>query len=970
MSAILLLFRKMVKNKWLILCQFLGFILFASLIAGIPIFTQGIMQKYLVRELQQIQTDTGGYPGRVVLTSYINNNNISAQLRKLKTEKNDPYADPEVQEFLKAGTDGYYDQNDLINDKLSSRMKMPEQSRLQIISSRPYLTKLTEPKGDVRQESIKNLYTNLSASPELFDHVSITSGSLPSDSPVDGIYEAVVPSSAIVKNNLKLNDIITLKDTTSYNTLEPISVKIVGVFEMSDLTDPIWLQITPDNLYDSLFIQYDLFLEDFLYDGSPYYHSATWYMFYDYQRIDAGDLNAILSGYTRFKNDFTSANTSAFSTSTFVAETAITKYVLQSRQISNMMWALYIPVIFMLCLYSFMISKMIINNDENEISLLISRGSTRLQITLIYAAQGLIIGLFSLLIAPLIAYVFSSFLGASNGFLQFANRKALSLSIDWTSYQYAAIAVLITLVSVLLPAIAASKNDIIGHKRSLSRGGKLTFWEKSGLDIICLVIAGYGYFLFTRQRDSHTGFNDPLLFIVPVLFIIGCGLLFLRIYPFIIRLIYWIGRKKWSSTSYITLTQVGRSLKNYHFLMIFLIMTLSVGMYSTIVARTLGTNVTDHIKYTVGSDIVLTETWPVVRKTITSDVSTSATATFASEDGLTYYEEPSYSKYDKLEGIEHKTKVFRKDAAIVKKNNNQLSVYLMGIEPYDFGMTSSLRTGLNSHHFHEYLNVMTTDPSICLVSSSLLAKGNKAGISVGDTIEVGWAGSRAATLIIGGSVDYWPGINAVTNPDFIIADLSTIQEKINLEPYEIWIKLQDGTTDADLYESMEKNEVKVSGFQDVTLLTNEAVNQPSQMTINGSLTLGFLISCFVCLFGFIIYWILAIKQRTLQFGIFRAIGISSKELVSMIIKEQLLTSIMAAVFGVIIGFFTGVLFVPFYEMTYNAEDLVPPFRIISLLSDRFIIYAVVLITVITGIVVLGIILSKIKINQALKLGED
>ena len=66
----------------------------------------------------------------------------------------------------------------------------------------------------------------------------------------------------------------------------------------------------------------------------------------------------------------------------------------------------------------------------------------------------------------------------------------------------------------------------------------------------------------------------------------------------------------------------------------------------------------------------------------------------------------------------------------------------------------------------------------------------------------------------------------------------------------------------------------------------------------------------MCIIGFLIYWILSIKSRTLQFGILRAMGMSFREIIAMILYEQILVSGVAIIIAVVIGSVASDLFVP------------------------------------------------------------
>ena len=145
---------------------------------------------------------------------------------------------------------------------------------------------------------------------------------------------------------------------------------------------------------------------------------------------------------------------------------------------------------------------------------------------------------------------------------------------------------------------------------------------------------------------------------------------------------------------------------------------------------------------------------------------------------------------------------------------------------------------------------------------------------------------------------------------------------------------------------------------------------PSLQGMNGALTLGFIIIMVMTIIGFLIYWILSIKGRTLQFGILRAMGISFREIIGILGYEQLLVSGVSIACAFVIGGFVSDLFVPLFQNMYAVNDQIPPFRVAAMQSDYIKIYILIAIMLIGGFAILGALIRKININKALKLGED
>ena len=94
------------------------------------------------------------------------------------------------------------------------------------------------------------------------------------------------------------------------------------------------------------------------------------------------------------------------------------------------------------------------------------------------------------------------------------------------------------------------------------------------------------------------------------------------------------------------------------------------------------------------------------------------------------------------------------------------------------------------------------------------------------------------------------------------------------------------------------------------------------------------------------------------------------KLIGILVWEQLMTSGMACFFGIIVGGLTSHLFVPLFKLSLNPQQLVPPFAVVFDQSDETKIYFFVSLMLVVGLTILIVFLQKIRIHQAIKLGED
>ena len=490
----------------------------------------------------------------------------------------------------------------------------------------------------------------------------------------------------------------------------------------------------------------------------------------------------------------------------------------------------------------------------------------------------------------------------------------------------------------------------------------MSLWEKLFVDVILIAAAVVFLIIYTDRLNSGSsdyvtnGEIDPLIFVFATAFVMGMGLLFIRLYPYLLRLIYTLFKPFWTPSQYMAITTVARSQGGKErFLMLFLVITFSFGLFSANTARAINNNKEDRIYYSNGADITLSEYW---------------TETSSTEDSVTttVYTERDFSRYEELAGVEQATKVLKnKKARFTLDGKTTDEVMLMGIQPDRFAQAAWFRNDLLPVHWYNYCNALTDYKSGVLVSRALT---DDYEIVLGDEVAVRWGGNDTVSATVLAVVDYWPGINPNETPNFVVMNYNYCYTETQLEPYEVWLKLADGATSEELYADITAKKMPVEWLVDSSQLLIAEKNEPQLQGMNGALTLGFIIIMIMTIIGFLIYWILSIKSRTLQFGILRAMGVTFREIIGIIGYEQILVSGVSIAIAFVIGGMASDLFVPLFQMMYDVVDQIPPFFVSAAGSDYVKIYAIIVLMLGGGFAILGHIIKKININKALKLGED
>jgi len=914
----------------MVLCLFIGFLLAAGMMSTVPIYMNSSLQRILIKDMQAYQTETGLYPGEYIVSSSIS---VKASNEERRTAVN------AMTELVSSRT---------------SRIHMPQANSKTILTD-GFMYLIT---GKTARVKVIGM-TGLSDHTEIIQGRMYEPGQLP-----DGSFEVICNEECLKTLGMSCGGTYQLQNNF-FNSAEPLTVTVVGVFRQSSENDSYWSE-TMENYLNALFIDEDTFLGDYLSTGITTLSGAESRYSFDYQKMDLNDLNSITAAIEQDEAVYSSAGMS-FSMG---IKDILSDYAVRAANLKSMLWILQIPTIVMLAFYLFMVSQLNVEQEKNEIAVFKSRGASSKQIFAIYAMEAGVLGLATFIIAPFIGLLLCNFLGVSNGFLEFVNRTGLAAHLSLEAFIYALVAIVIFFITTMIPIIPASKLSIVKYKQSKAKVVKMALWEKLCIDIILIAGSLVWYYLTARSIRKlfadgtyvSDGTINPLYFVFSTMFIMGAGLLFIRVYPYLLRLIYHIGKRFWSVPQYMAITSVARSQGGRErFLMLFLSVTFALGIFSANTARAINNSRSDRIYYNTGTDVVIDAYWRL-----------------ESVEDESSYVEIDMDEYENLAGVETATRVLRTDARATCGNVNSKDADLMAIEPGKFAKTAWFRNDLLPVHWWNYCSALVDYKAGVLASRSWEEKG----VQLGDVISVKIDGSDSVDLTVLAFVDYWPGIDPTQTVvvddhsgetmtrDFLVCNYNYLRRVTELTPYQVWLKLQDGATSEALYADIEAKHLKIQRITDSSQLLIEAKTDPELQGMNGALTLGFVVIMLMTVIGFLIYWIISIRSRTLQFGVLRAMGVTFREVISMLGWEQLLVSLVSIAMGFVIGGIASDMFVPMFRTMYNAADQVPPFRVQGDPGDYIKMYVIIAVMLIGGFLVLGSLIKKININKALKLGED
>lgn len=964
MPMLRFVFRKMWNTRWLTLSTLAGLIIAVAFSTSIPMYANGSLKRVVESSLSE---KSSGLPAGSLLIRY----------QTVGAEKPDIESVKEVDQY--------------IQEEVPKQIGFPHHNYVRSFSLR---TSTIKPANEETLDTSRKREMSITSLSDFKAHVDIINGSMYSDKIENGVIEAVVLQDSLYRNYFQIGDMF-LYSVPGVD--EPLTVKIVGTFEPKTPTDPddvYWFQGL-DTMLNTFVIDETVLEEALLTEKQIPLDLGKWYFNVDLSDIQTSQLGPLADTLDRLDGDLYQILKDTKVDLSF--KDMLKDFRTQSLQLQALLFTLAAPMIAMVFYYIAMNSKQSLERQRSDIAVLRSRGASTKQVFMLYLVEGLLLGGVALVLGPMLGWFMAKSIGSSNGFLSFVNREAIPVDVNFDALLYGIVTVLIAMLSSLVPAISYARQSIVNVKRNMARKDRNPLWMRWFLDVALVAVSGYGWYLFHENQflSLQTGMTSselqvqPLLFFVPALSIFSLGLVFLRIFPWLLKLFTWIGKRFMPISLYLTLTQLSRSAKSYYPLMLLLILTLGLGVYNASSARTIDLNSTERIQYKYGTDVIVQSVWEGFIEAFPEAPSNQSGGSGSSGDqggsgsgenqgnsGTTgtqqspppqiRYQEPPFQIFEELPGVEHAARVLQTkgNAVVAGKTAGQGTV--MGIDNVDFSKVAWFRDGdLLPVHQNHYLNFLGLHEAAVLIPENFAERYR---LEPGDVMNISIE-QQSIEFVVVGIVPYWPSQYPNEEP-FFITNLDYIYDQVPLIPYEVWLKMEDGALTTPVVEALAEQGVQLASVEDMRIELAKQEKHPSRGGVFGILSLGFLVSVIISLVGYVLYWFFNLSSRVVQLGVLRAMGLSRKQLTGMLLLEQGFTAGLAIALGIIIGKMTSLAYLPFLETSQSAQQQVPPFRVVFDSQDTIQLYVVVSVMMLIGAGLLFMHIRRLKVHQAIKLGEE
>ncbi|HSJ89307.1 MAG TPA: FtsX-like permease family protein [Anaerolineales bacterium] len=769
---------------------------------------------------------------------------------------------------------------------------------------------------------------------------------------------------------------VQVGDTYSLRTeARQMPVSIVGLWRPADPAASYW-----DVKSDSLLLVNEETYAGIISDTvSDELRNATWSITASGSSLHAGDVAAL-----KERIQTVQAQTNSLLPKTALIASplkALDRYQKNAPTLTYLLFAFSVPILSLILAFIGLVAGLFVGQQRGEMAILRSRGASTAQVVGISLLQGILLGAVALAGGIGLAYWITNSIGKARSFLNFSAAGGLRVSMtpQVLGYGLLGIAIILT-IQVLIPTLSAAENTIVTYKQERARSFRVPWWQKYWLDVILLIPAGYGLWQLTEQSKRALGgskgipdpLQNPLLLLVPALGIFSVALFTLRLVPRFMAFLSWTLRPSKSVGLLMAARYLERTPAFYSAPLVLLVLTLGLSAFTASLARTLDIQLEKQTHYQVGADMNLYEMGTTVNEDAPNPVYTFGPL----EDHLS------------IPGVDAATRVGRyKFSALVATGNLQGT--FLGIDRLGFPSAAYWQRDFAKEQLGVLMNELAAHPKGILVPESLLSKYKlKVGDTLRSAITTGVAGESIpldATIV--GSFKLFPTWYPENGP-IIVGNLEELFLSAGAEyPHEVWLGTSRNADPEAIAYSVRGFSIMLDQQADQSRLVQNGLNtivkewksaelnigaeqrRPERQGLFGLLSVGFIASALLTVLGFLLYALFSFRRRFIEMGMLRAIGLSMRQMTSLLAAELAFLVLLGIGVGTALGVFASRLFVPFLQIGASAQSQYPPFQIEIAWGSIAQIYVLFFVLFLVALSALSALLVRMKIFQAIKLGE-
>lgn len=816
------------------------------------------------------------------------------------------------------------------------------------------------------------------------DHIRLTYGRMPTVWDGTGPMEVLVADSLANKSTILIDDQFLAHKRGGKYGLD-VTIKIVGAWQARNDNDLYWF--TPAAAYSDVLFVPEITWRNLVHrPPAAFVEQAGWYAAYDGTGVQSNKTAALSTAITTINSEISQLLPGVELYKSPLDQLARQRDEVRKLTVTLLLFG--VPLIGLLLAFVWQITGLLVARQELEIAVLRSRGVTRTQLLGMSLCEGLVVATSALVAGVPLSLLCAWAIALTQSFLRFDSLAIPPPQLIPQSWWHGAVVAVIAIPALLLPAVALTKNTIVTLRQSQARNNHPGWGRRLYFDMLLLIPAWYGYQQLALGKSlavpgindtqvSNDPFQNPLLLLAPALFIGATSLLLIRVFPVLIRIIANFVQPMSGIALIYSLRQLSRNPSTLQGPTLLLILTISLATFTASMARTLDQHSIDRANYRSGADFrMLPRTLTVTSADIAGDVAnlpnpdllqgggtlTSTSGEQSASISLDYLYVP-LDEFKTVNSITAVTNVATNNVDLIVSGNTSKGI-MYSINPASFTrvVAATWRNDYADTSLGAIINQMSTSLDQAVVSTNFATAKN---LRIGDrfTVVADFLGTRTEiSLSVAAIITYMPTLYN-EGSFFVIANYAYISDELNgLYPYEIWLQSDDKPDVAAVQAAAYRNSLYVMPYTPRAFVDADIL-QPQRQGLFGLLSVGFLATGGMSLIGLMAYTLLALRKRSVELGVLRAIGISQRSLRSILTIEQLITIGFSTLSGITVGVVTSNFYLPFLKVQEGIYPNTPPFLVQFAHTDT------ALIALTAGLLMIGIVLLELWIVQQMRIGE-
>ncbi|HSF81211.1 MAG TPA: FtsX-like permease family protein [Anaerolineales bacterium] len=827
-----------------------------------------------------------------------------------------------------------------------------------------------------RLEVVKLAYVS-----NIFEHIQIIDGSLPVVASQRDAIDVLISLKMANDLGLQVGENYQLYQA-GQNGYPPVQlvVRLAGVWTPTNPSSEFWFY-PPESFEKRLLVDEETFFERVAESLPLPVSDAVWRLSFESSSVHSEAVPGLLARIGQVQNQVSGLLPNTTLDSSPVP--ALQQYRSQALALTSTMFVFSVPVLALILYFLGLVASMLVARQRSEIAVLRSRGASRNWVAAIYLLEWIGMGVAALALGTWLGTWLAYLVSRAKSFLDFSLAGGLYLRLAWNSLAFGVAAVVLAVIFSVWPAWQAGRDTIVSYKQEQARSRRKPLWQRAYLDLLLLLPALYGLYTLSQAGSQSTlrvlgrslgkinPFENPLLFMLPTLFILAASLLVARLLPRLLAGLAWLATQVRWTVPVLALRQLSRSSSSHMGPLVLMVITLSLAAFVASMAHTFDRSLEDSIYYEIGADLNLVESGEYTGDTGINQPGPPGTPeqqpTRAS-DGPAVWNMLPVSDHLNLPGVQAAARVGRYEAELQAGGRHNRG-RLIGLDRTDFPNVAFFRDDFAPEPLVGLMNRMALEPSALLIDRSTW---ERLSLSPGDQVQLNITFSserRTLSFKAAGFMDYFPSLYPSEGP-FFIGNLDYIFESFGgLLPYDVWLRTTPGTDTRDVVRGLNEMGVTVVRAQDVRQALQQTYTTPSRQGVLGLLSTGFLAASLLTVIGFLVYALLSFHQRFIQLGVLRAIGLSVSQMGAALALEQSLLVFTGMAAGTGIGIMAAYLFIPHLPMVVSARADILPSVVQIAWVDILRLYAAFGAMFAFGVGTTLASLRKMKLFQAVKLGE-